>query len=67
MKRIALLALASTAVLGGCATSSADHRSYSVVPQVQVVERTPKKKTAQANYQARPEETPLSGSGGSSR
>ncbi len=67
MKRIALVALVSIAVLEGCATASADRQSYSVVPQVQVVERSTRKKTAQANYQARPEENPLTGSGGSAK
>ncbi|BDG03991.1 hypothetical protein [Anaeromyxobacter oryzae] len=69
MKRTALLALVSLSLLAGCASSGAtgDARSYSVVPKVQVTERVPKKRTAQVSYQARPEESPLSGSGGSAR
>ncbi|WP_242394550.1 hypothetical protein [Anaeromyxobacter oryzisoli] len=66
MKRNTLLALVSLSLLAGCAsTDGVQH--YSVVPQVQVTERTPTKRPSQANYQTRPEESPLSGSGGSAR
>jgi hypothetical protein len=69
MKRTALLAIVSSLLLGGCATSSTagEVRSYTVVPQVQVVEKVAKKKNAQANYQVAPGEAPLTGSGGSAR
>jgi hypothetical protein len=66
MKRTTLLALVSLSILAGCAATGTGER-YSVIPQVQVTERTAKKRPAQANYQARPEEAPLSGSGGSAR
>jgi outer membrane biogenesis lipoprotein LolB len=68
MKRTALLAIVSSLLLAACAASGpAAEARYSVVPSVQVVEKVQKKRTAQANYQARPGEAPLSGSGGSAK
>ena len=66
MKRKILLALVSVGLVAGCASSGgAGEVRYSVVPKVQVTERTPKKKAATVSYQAPPDASPLSGSGGS--
>jgi uncharacterized lipoprotein YajG len=65
MKRKILLALVSIGLVAGCASSGAGEVRYSVVPKVQVTERAPKKKAATVSYQAAPDASPLSGSGGS--
>jgi PBP1b-binding outer membrane lipoprotein LpoB len=67
MKRSALIGLVSAFALAGCSAPAAAGQRYSVVPKVQVTVKPAKKKTAQVNYQARPEESPLTGSGGSVR
>ncbi|HTN51567.1 MAG TPA: hypothetical protein VML50_04135 [Anaeromyxobacter sp.] len=66
MKRTLLLATLSAFVLGACATSGGGEH-YSVVPKVTVVTKGEKRRTAEANYQARPEDAPLTGSGGADR
>lgn len=58
------LAIAALLALGACATTDAQH---SYTPQVQVVVKAPKARTAQANYQVGPEESRLTGSGGSAK
>lgn len=68
MKRPALLSLLAVIVLGACAgPRPAAEARYSVVPKVDVKVKGGKKKAVQANYQAAPEDAPLSGSGGSTR
>lgn len=63
MKRM-IVALASLALLAGCAgTSTGKH--YTVVPQVDVKVKEKKKRVAQANYQAAPQDATVTGSGGS--
>jgi hypothetical protein len=58
------VAIAALFAFAGCA-SSESQRSY--VPKVQVVMKTPKARAAQANYQAGPEDSRLTGSGGSAK
>jgi predicted component of type VI protein secretion system len=67
MKRNTLLAIVALSLVTGCASSSAAGERYSVVPKVDVTERVAKKRTAKVSYQGRPEQSPLSGSGGSAR
>lgn len=57
---VTLLAFA----LGACATTE-QPKSYT--PKVQVVVKAPKTRSAQANYQAAPAESKLTGSGGSAK
>lgn len=57
-------ALAALFALGACATTD-PQRSYT--PKVQVVVKQSKARTAQANYQVGPEESKLTGSGGSAK
>jgi uncharacterized lipoprotein YajG len=59
-----IVALVSLALLAGCAGSSAGSH-YSVVPQVDVKVKEHTKRVAQANYQAAPQDKPVTGSGGS--
>ena len=63
--RTALLALVVLFALGACASTSST--KYSVTPQTTVVVKAPKKKAAQANYRVSPEESKLTGSGGSEK
>jgi hypothetical protein len=65
MFRLALVALVSVPLLGGCASSSQSR--YTVTPDVQVSMKAPKKKAPQANYRVSPEESKLTGSGGSAK
>jgi hypothetical protein len=58
------IAIAALFAFAGCA-SNTSQRSY--MPQVQVVMKAPKARTAQANYQAGPEDSKLTGSGGSAK
>lgn len=58
------LAVVALFTVGACATTD-PQRSYT--PKVQVVMKAPKARTAQANYQVGPEDTKLTGSGGSAR
>ena len=60
--KIALLIAAFS--LGACATAEGQK---SVTPQTQVVVKAPKTRSAQANYQVSPEESKLTGSGGSAK
>jgi hypothetical protein len=64
MKRIPVVAVVSMFALGACATS-ATRKSYT--PQTVVVVKGAKKKPVQANYQVSPEESKLTGSGGSAK
>ncbi len=64
MKQIGLIALLSLFGLSACATT-APQKSYT--PQVQVVVKGGKKKSTQANYQVSPEDSKLTGSGGSAK
>ncbi len=64
MKQIGLVASLSLFALSACATP-ASQKSYT--PQVQVVVKGGKKKAAQANYQVSPEDSKLTGSGGSAK
>lgn len=59
-----VLAAAVLFSLGACATTD-PQRSYT--PKVQVVMKQQKTRTAQANYQVGPEESKLTGSGGSAK
>jgi hypothetical protein len=63
--KILALAAASVVALGACATS--EHSTKSYTPQVDVIVKAPKVRTAQANYQMSPEETALIGAGGSAK
>ncbi len=65
MTRIGLLALVAVFALGGCASTSTS--KYSHTPETQVVVKGGKKKNAQANYRVSPEESKLTGSGGSEK
>ena len=58
------LALIAAFSLGACATAEGQK---SVTPQTQVVVKAPKARSAQANYQVSPEESKLTGSGGSAK
>jgi uncharacterized lipoprotein YajG len=58
------LALVALFALGACATTD-PQRSYT--PPTTVVIKTPKARSAQANYQVSPEEANLTGSGGSAK
>lgn len=62
--KTATLAAVLAFALGACATTE-QPKSYT--PKVQVVVRAPKAKAAQANYQAAPAESKLTGSGGSAK
>lgn len=62
MKTVLALAVLFTA--GACATTE-PQRSHT--PKVQVVVKQAKTRTAQANYQVGPEESKLTGSGGSAK
>ncbi len=64
MKRIVVVALVSLFTLSACATSGTQK---SVTPQVQVVVKGAKKKPTNANYKVSPEESKLTGSGGSAK
>jgi hypothetical protein len=64
MKRIGLVAVVSLFALSACSTAGTQ-KSYT--PQVQVVVKGAKKRAAQANYQVSPEESKLTGSGGSAK
>jgi uncharacterized lipoprotein YmbA len=57
-------ALVALFTLGACASTESQH---SYTPKVQVVMKQPKARTAQANYQVGPEESKLTGSGGSAK
>ncbi len=63
MKTAALVAVLAIA-LSGCATTE-QPKSYT--PKVQVVVKAPRTKSAQANYQAAPQESKHTGSGGSAK
>jgi len=63
--RIGLLAFVTVFALGACASTSAN--KFSVTPETQVVVKGGKKKAAQANYRVSPEESKLTGSGGSAK
>ena len=65
MTRTALVALMTIAFLGACAAPQ--KTAYSVTPKVQVTVKGAKKKTTQANYRTTPEDSKLTGSGGSAR
>ncbi len=65
MVRIAPIAIAAVFALGACASTSASRYSYT--PETQVVVKGGKKKPAQANYRVSPEESKLTGSGGSEK
>lgn len=60
------IALAAVALftLGACATADSQ-RTYT--PSTVVVVKAPRARAAQANYQVGPEESKLTGSGGSAR
>ncbi|HEX9401114.1 MAG TPA: hypothetical protein VF912_13470 [Anaeromyxobacter sp.] len=64
MKRIGVVALVSLFALSACATAESQ-KSYT--PKVQVVMKAGKKKVTQANYKVSPEESKLTGSGGSAK
>lgn len=64
MKRIAVASLLSLFALGACATAETK-RSFT--PKTVVVVKGAKKRTAEANYQVSPEESNLTGSGGSAK
>ncbi len=64
MKRIGVVAIVSLFALSACATAESQ-KSYT--PKVQVVVKGAKKKATQANYQVSPEESKLTGSGGSAK
>ena len=63
--KILALAAASALVLSACATAETTKTSYT--PQVEVVVKGPRAKKAQANYRTNPEETTLTGAGGSAK
>ncbi len=65
MTRKVLVALITTAFLGACASSQST--KYTVTPKVQVTVKGAKKKNSQANYRRSPEESRLTGSGGSAK
>lgn len=65
MTRIGLLALVATFTLGACAGGS--QARYSHTPKVEVTVKGGQKRAAQANYQVSPEESKLTGAGGSSK
>jgi uncharacterized lipoprotein YajG len=58
------LALIAVFALGACATAETQQ---SFTPKTQVVVKAPKSRSAQANYQVSPEESKLTGSGGSAK
>ena len=51
--------------LGACATADPPMRSYT--PEVDVIVKAPRIRTAQANYQVSPEQAALTGAGGFSK
>jgi uncharacterized lipoprotein YajG len=59
-----VFALVALFTFGACA-STETQRSYT--PKVQVVVKAPRTHAAQANYQVGPEESKLTGSGGSAK
>jgi hypothetical protein len=65
MMRTVLVALMTIAFLGAC--GAPQKTQYSVTPKVKVVVKGAKKKGAQANYRSTPEESKLTGSGGSAK
>ncbi len=65
MMRTVLAALMTIAFLGACA--SPQKTQYSVTPKVKVTVKGTKKKAVQANYRATPDQSKLTGSGGSAR
>lgn len=62
--KTAALSLIAACALGACATTDPT-KSYT--PKVQVVVKAPKARAAQANYQVRPEDAKLTGSGGAAK
>ncbi len=65
MMRTVLVALMTIAFLGACAAPQ--KTQYSVTPKVRVTVKGAKKKSVQANYRTSPEESKLTGSGGSAK
>lgn len=65
MMRTALIALMTIAFVGACA--SPQKTQYTVTPKVQVTVKGAKKKSPQANYRTAPEDSKLTGSGGSAK
>jgi len=65
MTRIGLLALLAVFTLGACASGSQARHSYT--PKVEVTVKGGQKRNAQANYQVSPEESKLTGAGGSAK
>jgi hypothetical protein len=63
MERLGLATLVCLFALGACATDT--KRSYT--PTTVVVVKGSKKRTAEANYQASPEDAKANGAGGSAR
>jgi hypothetical protein len=64
MMRLGLATLGFLFALGACATSGTK-RSYT--PKTVVVVKGSKKRSAEANYQASPEDAKATGSGGSAK
>jgi uncharacterized lipoprotein YajG len=64
MKRIVVVALASLFALSACATAET---KKSFTPKTVVVVKGAKKRSAEANYQVSPEDSRLTGSGGSAK
>ncbi len=64
MKRIAVIGVLSLFALSACATAETT-KSYT--PKTVVVVKGAKKRSAEANYQVSPEDSKLTGSGGSAR
>ena len=64
MRTLALAAVSAVA-LCACATTETSKQSYT--PQVEVLVRAPRAKSSQANYQTSPEESKLTGAGGSAK
>lgn len=65
MMRTVLVALMTIAFLGACA--GPQQTKYSVTPKVKVTVKGAKKKSVQANYKTSPEDSKLTGSGGSDK
>lgn len=65
MKRNTVVVLASLFALSACATASETQKSYT--PETVVVVKGGKKKASEANYQVSPEDSKLTGSGGSAK
>jgi hypothetical protein len=64
MKRIAVAGVLSLFALSACATAET---KKSFTPKTVVVVKGAKKRAAEANYQVSPEESKLTGSGGTSK